>query len=262
MRREGRDARTILLQALAGHVLKHPTPIDYRDYLTQRVQTNYLAGALLMPESNAVEFLQNAKTKRELSVEDLRDYFGVSYETAAHRFTNLATVHLDLPVHFLKVHESGAISKAYENDNVAFPSDVFGSVEGQIVCRNWSARKVFTIEDRFTPYHQYTDKPVGTYWCTSRIQNSAQGEFSVSVGTKFETVKYFRGRESTVRYKSNCPDLTCCRQAPSDLENKWGGMIRPTPRLNSSLLAAMPQNGFLGIEHREILEFLEEQKDS
>ena len=31
MRREGRDARTILLQALAGHVLKHPTPIDYRD---------------------------------------------------------------------------------------------------------------------------------------------------------------------------------------------------------------------------------------
>jgi hypothetical protein len=39
-------------------------------------------------------------------------------------------------------------------------------------------------------------------------------------------------------------------------------MIRPTPRLNSSLLAAMPQNGFLGIEHREVLEFLEEQRDS
>jgi hypothetical protein len=75
-------------------------------------------------------------------------------------------------------------------------------------------------------------------------------------------VKYFRGRESTVRYKSNCPDPTCCRQASSDLENKWGGMIRPTPRLNSSLLAAMPQNGFLGIEHREILEFLEDQNDS
>jgi hypothetical protein len=24
----------------------------------------------------------------------------------------------------------------------------------------------------------------------------------------------------------------------------------------------MPQNGFLGIEHREVLEFLEEQRDS
>jgi hypothetical protein len=34
-------------------------------------------------------------------------------------------------------------------------------------------------------------------------------------------------------------------------------MIRPTPRLNSNLLAALPQNGFLGIEQREILEFLE-----
>lgn len=262
MRREGRDARTVLLQALAGHVLKHSSPIDYGDYLSQRVHSNYLAGALLIPESSAVEFLQSAKTKRELSVEDLRDYFGVSYETAAHRFTNLATVHLDLPVHFLKVHESGAISKAYENDNVTFPSDVFGSVEGQIVCRNWSARKVFIIEDRFTPYHQYTDKPGGTYWCTSRIQNSAQGEFSVSVGTKFETVKYFRGRDSNTRYKSNCPDASCCRFAPVELEDKWNGMIRPTPKLNSSLLAAVPQNGFLGIEHREVLEFLEGQRDS
>ena len=262
MRREGRDARTSLLQALAGHILKHPSPNDYRDYLSQRVQTNYLAGALLMPESNAVEFLQDAKTKRELSVEDLRDYFGVSYENAAHRFTNLATVHLDLPVHFLKVHESGAISKAYENDNVAFPSDVFGSVEGQIVCRNWSARKVFTIKDRFTPYHQYTDKPVGTYWCTSRIQSSAQGDFSVSVGTNFESVKYFRGRDSNTRHKSFCPDAKCCRQAPVELENKWGEAIRPTPRLNSSLLAAIPQNGFLGIEQREILEFLEDQNES
>jgi predicted transcriptional regulator/DNA-binding XRE family transcriptional regulator len=257
VRREGRDARTILLQALAGHVLGHESPKDYKDYLSQRVQSNYLAGALLMPEANAVEFLQSAKMKRELSVEDLRDYFAVSYESAAHRFTNLATVHLELPVHFLKVHESGAISKAYENDKVTFPSDVFGSVEGQIVCRNWSARKVFTIKDRFTPYHQYTDKPIGTYWCTSRIQSTAQGDFSVSVGTNFESVKYFRGRDSSIRHKSYCPDAKCCRQAPAELESKWGEKIRPTPRLNSSLLAAIPQNGFLGIEHREILEFLE-----
>ena len=45
------------------------------------------------------------------------------------------------------------------------------------------------------------------------------------------------------------------------LKTSGGGMIRPTPRLNSSLLAALPQNGFLGIEQREILEFLEEQRD-
>ncbi|TPW65367.1 XRE family transcriptional regulator, partial [Schumannella sp. 10F1B-5-1] len=101
----------------------------------------------LIPERSAVEFLTAAKTKRELSVEDLRDAFAVSYETAAHRFTNLATEHLGIPVHFLKVHESGAISKAYENDGALFPTDALGAVEGQVVCRYWSARQVFDVED-------------------------------------------------------------------------------------------------------------------
>lgn len=257
MRREGRDDRTILLQALAGHVLAHAEPQDYATYLWQRVQTNYLAGAVLIPEASATRFLKDAKEQRELSVEDLRDTFSVSYEAAAHRFTNLATVHLGLPVHFLKVHQSGAISKAYENDKVAFPSDVFGAVEGQIVCRNWSARKVFTVEDRFSPYHQYTDKPSGTYWCTSRIQATPQGDFSISVGTTFEAVKYFRGRDTKTRHKSTCPDVSCCREAPSVLEDKWGEAIRPTPRLNSSLLAAVPRQGFLGIDKRQVLEFME-----
>lgn len=257
MRREGRDDRTILLQALAAHLLEHQEPKDYATYLLQRVQANYLAGALLIPEGSAAQFLKSAKEQRELSVEDLRDYFAVSYEAAAHRFTNLATVHLQLPVHFLKVHENGAISKAYENDNVAFPTDVFGSVEGQIVCRNWSARKVFTIDDRFSPYHQYTDKPSGTYWCTSRIQSTPQGNFSISVGTTFEAVKYFRGRDTRVRFKSACPDPACCREAPSTLTAKWADSIRPTPRMNSSLLAAMPKNEFLGIDKRQVLEFLE-----
>ncbi len=117
------DQRSTLLQALAGHVLGLGEPRDYADFLLQRVQTNYLAGALMVPEHTAVAFLEAAKEKRELSVEDLRDAFAVTYETAAHRFTNLATQHLGIPVHFLKVHESGSISKAYENDNVQFPAD-------------------------------------------------------------------------------------------------------------------------------------------
>ena len=261
LRREGSDDRTILLQALASHVLSHDSPKDYHDYLLQRVQTNYLAGALLIPEEVALPFLRSAKEKRELSFEDLRDFFAVSYETAAHRFTNLATIHLQLPVHFIKVHANGSISKAYENDNLAFPSDVFGSVEGQIVCRNWGARKIFTINDRFSPYYQYTDKASGTYWCTSRIQATEQGDFSVSVGTNFESVKYFRGRNTNVRYKSTCPDLACCRLPSSHLENKWGDLVRPTPKMNSSLLTALPENGFLGIERREILEFLEKHSE-
>jgi predicted transcriptional regulator/DNA-binding Xre family transcriptional regulator len=253
----GTDQRSTLLQALAGHVLGLGEPTDYADFLRQRVETNYLAGALMVPEKSAAAFLRAAKDKRELSVEDLRDAFAVTYETAAHRFTNLATQHLGIPVHFLKVHESGAISKAYENDNVQFPTDALGAVEGQNVCRYWSARRVFDEADRFSPYHQYTDKPTGTYWCTSRIQTTSRGAFSVSVGTPFAHVKWFRGRDTTNRFTSACPDETCCRRPPENLSRRWERKSLPSPRLNSSLLAAMPTGVFPGVDSTDVFRFLE-----
>lgn len=253
----GGDPRSVLLQALAAHVLGKQEPRDYADLLRQRVETNYLAGALLIPEASAVEFLQAAKAARELSVEDLRDAFATTYETAAHRFTNLATHHLGIPVHFLKVHSSGAISKAYENDGAAFPTDVLGAIEGQIVCRYWSARQVFDVEDRFSPYHQYTDKPAGTYWCTSSIQNTATGSFSVSVGTPFAHVKWFRGRDTPRRQTSRCPDPTCCQKPPAGLASRWARHAWPSARLNSSLLAAMPTATFTGVDLTEVYEFLD-----
>ncbi|CAN5546143.1 hypothetical protein BH10ACT7_BH10ACT7_12810 [soil metagenome] len=253
----GGDPRSTLLHALAGHVLGLGEPKDYADFLRQRVETNYLAAALMVPEHSAVEFLAAAKEKRELSVEDLRDAFAVSYETAAHRFTNLATQHFGIPVHFLKVHESGTISKAYENDNVTFPTDALGAVEGQLVCRFWSARRVFDVDDRFSPYHQYTDKPSGTYWCTSRIQSTSRGDFSVSVGTPFAQVKWFRGRDTANRAASTCPDEACCRRPPTDLANRWARQSLPSARLNSSLHAAMPSGIFPGVDSTEVFEFLE-----
>lgn len=253
----GGDPRSTLLQALASHVLGVSEPKDYADFLRQRVETNYLAGALMVPEHTAVAFLQSAKEKRELSVEDLRDAFAVSYETAAHRFTNLATEHLGIPVHFLKVYEGGTISKAYENDNAAFPTDALGAVEGQLVCRYWSARRVFDVADRFSPYHQYTDKPAGTYWCTSRIESSSRGDFSVSVGTPFAHVKWFRGRDTTYRSVSTCPDENCCRRPPADLAGRWGQHALPSARMNSSLLAAMPTGMYPGVDSTEVFRFLE-----
>lgn len=253
----GGDPRSTLLQALASHVLQVGEPKDYADFLRQRVETNYLAAALMVPEHTAVEFLGEAKQKRELSVEDLRDAFAVTYETAAHRFTNLATEHFGIPVHFLKVHESGTLSKAYENDNVTFPTDALGAVEGQVVCRFWSARRVFDVDDRFSPYHQYTDKPTGTYWCTSRIQATSRGEFSVSVGTPFAHVKWFRGRDTANRSTSTCPDEGCCRRPPADLAGRWAGASLPSARLNSSLFAAMPGGVFPGVDSTEVFEFLE-----
>ena len=253
----GSEPRAPLLQALAAFALGHREVSTYGEFLEQRVQINYLAGALLIPEGSAVKFLKRAKEARELAVEDLRDAFAVNYETAAHRFTNLATVHMGIPVHFLKVHASGAVAKAYENDGVLFPKDALGTIEGQTVCAKWSARQVFIEQDRLAPYNQYTDKPNGTYWCTSRIERGSQGDFSISLGTPFETVRFFRGRETKRRGQSTCPEESCCRTPPVDLQEKWSGRAFSNAIVNSSMLAAMPKGPIPGVDQTEVLQFLQ-----
>lgn len=252
-----RDSRSPILQAFASHLCGHAEPRNYADFLRQRVETNYLTAAILLPERDAVRVLTEAKQLRRISMEDLRDAFAVSYETAAHRFTNLATTHLGLPVHFMKVHESGTIIKAYENDGVKFPSDALGAVEGSLVCRNWTARSVFDVEDRFSPWYQYTDMATGTFWCTSRIEKAKEGEYSVSVGVPFAHVKWFRGRDTAHRATSNCPNERCCRRASPELADRWEGQAWPAARTPTSLLAALPTGAFPGVDSVEVYEFLE-----
>jgi transcriptional regulator with XRE-family HTH domain len=82
--------RAVLLQTLGHFVLGHSAPTDFGDFLRQRIEANYFAAAVLVPEQAAAQFLRSAKDAKDLSVEDLRDVFSVSYEMAAHRFTNLA----------------------------------------------------------------------------------------------------------------------------------------------------------------------------
>ncbi|MFJ8894584.1 helix-turn-helix domain-containing protein [Leifsonia sp. NPDC102414] len=252
-----RDSRSPILQAFASQLLEHDEPGNYAEFLRQRIETNYLTAALLLPERDAVAFLTEAKNFRRISMEDLRDAFAVSYETASHRFTNLATARLGIPVHFMKVHESGTIIKAYENDSVSFPSDALGAIEGTPVCRSWTARTVFDVPDRFSPYYQYTDTPRGTFWCTSRIEKAKEGDYSVSVGVPFEHVKWFRGRDTSHRAVSRCPDETCCRRPPSALSEKWEGQSWPAARTPTSLLAALPTGTFPGVDASEVYDFLE-----
>ena len=252
-----RDSRSPILQAFASHLLGHAEPRSYGEFLRQRIETNYLTAAILLPEQDAVKLLTEAKNFRRISMEDLRDAFAVSYETAAHRFTNLATARLGIPVHFMKVHESGTIIKAYENDAVRFPSDALGAIEGTTVCRSWTARTVFNVDDRFSPYYQYTDTPSGTYWCTSRIEKAKEGEYSVSVGVPFSHVKWFRGRETPYRATSSCPDENCCRQPPAELADKWSGQSWPAARTPTSLLAALPTGTFPGVDPTEVYSFLD-----
>ncbi|MFC7788937.1 helix-turn-helix domain-containing protein [Microbacterium sp. MAHUQ-60] len=251
------DARTAVLQALSSRILGHGEPRSYAEFLRQRVETNYLTGALLVPEAHVVPVLHEAKERRAVSIEDLRDAYSVSYETAAHRFTNLATRHLDIPVHFLKVHESGTITKAYENDDVNFPTDRLGSIEGQMCCRRWTSREVFEVEDRFNPYYQYTDTGNGTYWCTARVEPSSEGLHSVSVGVRFDDTKWFVGRDTPNRGVSKHSVETCCRRAPAELEERWREQSWPNVRTPRTLLATLPTGSFPGVDTTDVYEFLE-----
>jgi len=253
----GRGQRQVALQALGHIVLGHGEPADYADFLRQRVEVNYFAAALLIPEKHAVRLLQTAKASRDLSVEDLRDAFAVSFETAAHRFTNLATEHLGIPVHFMRVHRSGTIYKAYENDGVQFPSDVTGAIEGQPACRYWTARTVFSMPQRSAAHQQYTDTPTGTYWCTAMVETTDDGDFSVSVGVPYASVRWFRGQDTRARNRSRCPEPDCCRTPPPDLSERWSGRVLASARTHTHLLAALPPGTFPGIDDTEVMRFVE-----
>ena len=249
--------RTILLQTLGHFVLGHSAPEDFADFLRQRVEANYFAAAVLVPEQQATVFLREAADARSLSVEDLRDVFSVSYEMAAHRFTNLATHHLGLPCHFVKNDEGGIIYKAYQNDGVVFPADATGAIEGQRMCRQWSGRQVFTADDRFSPYYQYSDTQSGTYWCAAFVDQSRERGFAITLGVPFEHSRWFRGRETTIRRTSACPDGECCQHPPAALAARWEGRAWPSARAHSHILSALPTGSFPGVDEADVFNFLE-----
>ncbi|HLH84280.1 MAG TPA: helix-turn-helix domain-containing protein [Trebonia sp.] len=253
----GHSPRAVILQALGHFLLGHDTPRDFADFLRQRVEANYFAAAVLIPEPAAVAFLRDAMSRRDLAVEDLVDVYSVSYEMAAHRVTNLVTHHLGLPCHFVKNDASGIIYKAYENDGVVFPADVTGAIEGQRMCRKWAGRRVFSAPDRFSPYYQYSDTPSGTYFCVARVDPRADRGFAITLGVPFEHSRWFRGRETTIRTRSSCPDGECCQRAPLALAERWEGMAWPSARAHSHILSALPAGSFPGVDDVDIYEFLD-----
>ena len=251
--------RAVVLQALGHFRLNHQVPRDFADFLRQRVEANYFAAAVLMPEPATAPVLAAAKQSRDLAVEDLVDLFSVSYEMAAHRFTNLATHHLDLPCHFVKNDASGVIYKAYENDGVLFPADPSGAIEGQRLCREWSGRQVFGAADRFSPYCQYSDTSSGTYFCVAQVDPRADRGFAITLGVPFEHSRWFRGREATTRKRSACPDGECCSRPPAALAERWDGQAWPSARAHSHILSALPAGSFPGVDDADIYEFLDRQ---
>lgn len=253
----GHGLRSMALQAMAHRLLGHQRPTDYADFLQQRLEINYYAACCLMPETPSVAFLRQAKKDRNLAVEDFRDAFGVTHEAAAMRLTNLATRHLDIALHFLRVDGSGAITRVYENDDLPLPMDVTGAVDGQIACRKFSARSAFDEQNRTTEYYQYTDTPAGTYWCSTQTGTTSDGEFSITVGVPFDDARWFRGRESQNRAVSTCPDEACCRRPSTDLASRWQGKAWPSARVHMQMFSPLPRGAFPGVDDNEVYEFLD-----
>lgn len=253
----GHGLRSMALQAMAHRLLGHRPPTDYADFLQQRLEINYYAACCLMPEGNSVAFLHQAKKDRDLAVEDFRDAFGVTHEAAGMRMTNLLTQHLGIKLHFLRADGSGAISRVYENDGLPLPADVTGAVEGQRVCRRWSARTAFAEKNRTTEHYQYTDTPAGTFWCSTQTGTTSDGDFSITVGVPFDDARWFRGRETQTRAVSRCPDESCCRRPPAESASRWTGKAWPSARVHRHMFSPLPRGDFPGVDDTEVFAFLD-----
>lgn len=256
-----RRARTVILQTLGHFVLGHEEPATFTEFLDQRMEANYFAGAILAPEHSAVPFLSRAKEERRLSVEDFKEVFYVNYRMAAHRFTNLATHHLGIRTHFVRSDSQGVVWRAYGNNDVPFPTGDSGAVVSQRLCRQWGTRAVFHSEDKYGIHYQYTDTPTGTYWCATHIEVDRQPRHAVTVGVGFEEVRWFRGRETDRHTVSRCPDGECCRRPPSDLAAKWRNRVWVSLGASGLNAFGVPNSGLPGTDLTEIYEFAEALDD-
>lgn len=255
-----RAARSVVLSTLGHFALSHSDPAGVDDYLRQRIESNYFAGAVLAPESAAVPFLREAAEAGDLSAEDLKEVFYVSYEMATHRLCNLLTQHLDIPVHFLRTDEEGVIAKAYENDGVPFPVDVDGSPDGQQVPSTWGPRQVFRSEDTFALHYQYTETPEGTFWCGTHVEADRSPHNAVTMGTDADHARFFRGADTTRRLVGG-RDGGEGGLSPEQLDARWSGRTWPSARDREFVLDAAMAGGsfspFPGVEMTEVYAFLE-----
>lgn len=253
----GHGLRSLALQAMAHRLLDHDRPRSYEAFLRQRMEITYFASCCLMPQSAAVDFLARRKRAKELAIEDFRDAFGVTHEAAAQRFTSLATHHLDIRVHFLRINEDGSIYRAYANDGLPLPVDVTGAIEGQVVCRRWGVREALSRRDHATESYQYTDTPAGTFWCSTQPGVAPTGRFALAVGVPFAAAKWFRGRDTPVRRRSTCPDEGCCRRPDLQAAARWEERSWPSARIHQHVFAPLPTGTFPGVDAAEMYAFLD-----
>ena len=254
-----RAARSVVLQTLGHFALEHAETTDFEGYLRQRIESNYYAAATLIPEQAAVGFLSGAKDGYDLSIEDLKERYYVSYEMAAHRFTNLATRHLGLSVHVIRTDPEGTITKAYENDGLRFPADPDGGLEGARLGRQWGARQAWDGSDLL--HYQHTSIDSGEYWCVTYVENATERTpYAVTLGCRATEAGFFRGGDTLRRINATGED----DQAEPDLLRRWDGVAWPSASERSFVLTALPSSSrefspFPGIDLLDVYRFLDRQ---
>ena len=243
-----RQARKAVLQTLAGRVLGHSEAVTAFDRQRQRLEESYFAAAVLVPERTAGAALAAAKKERDLTIEDIKERFYVSYEMAAQRFTNLATRHLDLETHFLHSDRDGMVWKAYQNDGFPLPT-VAGAAEGQRLCRQLGARAVYASDDRFDIHYQFTDTPAGSFWSATHLTPDDAAR-ALTTGVRYADARWFRGRRTARQAESRCPDESCCRPV-GDVPR-----VRAGHRQQSHLVTILSGDAPPTVDSAELAEFL------
>jgi hypothetical protein len=252
-----RQARKAVLQTLAGFLLGHEQEPDLDTFLRQRVETAYFAAAVLAPEDAVLARLNAAREHHDIDVEDVKELFYLSYEMAAWRTANLVTRHFDIRTHLVVSNRMGTVVKAYANDGTPLPRDDHGGMEAQRLCRRWGARVTFASHERYDTHHQYTDTPAGTFFCTTHIEAGREPPYAVTLGVPFTEARWFRGRDTTNRETSTCPDPTCCRLPSPDLAGKWADKVIVSARSQDRILGLLRPDPYPELDMPEVLEVVE-----
>jgi len=248
-----RQARKAVLQTLAGFLLGHESGPDVDTFLRQRLETAYLAAAILAPEEAVVPRLTTAKQNHDIDVEDVSELFYVSYEMGAWRVANLLTRRFGVRSHLIVNDEIGVIVKGYSNDGVPVGRDEHGGMETQRLCRHWGGRKIFESRDRFNTRRQYTDTPTGTFFCVTQVETGRESPRAISLGAPFAEARWFRGRETDNREASTCPDPACCREPSPDLEARWGDSVVVSARSQARILGMLAHDPYPELDMPEVL---------
>ncbi len=245
-----RQARKAILQTIGGRVLDHQPPRSGYDHQRQRLESAYFAAAVLVPERPVVTALASAKRERDLTVEDIKERFYVSYEMAAQRFTNLATRHLGIETHFIHSDPDGMVWKAYQNDGFPLPTEG-GAAEGCRLCRHLGGRLVYSSADRFDVHYQFTDTPAGSYWSATHLTPDPSAR-ALTTGVPYDDARWFRGRRTSHHATSRCPDDRCCR-----LPTGPTPVLRVGQRLQAHLVTILSGDTPPPPEMAELVEFAE-----